>query len=243
MPNRLPRNDEPNAVFHMTGRVNWKVWHLGDFERGRIFFDELTGAADAFGVDLLALVLMSNHFHLVTRSPDKAVFARHTSRRTRCRHRRPYPKRHQNSRVISQFARRLRRRVGARIHANLETTGRFWDGELYARRIDDPLDLLHTIAYDHRNPVRAGIVRRAESYERSSAAWWAGGPGPVRVCGRGKLPFDLKIESFREELIAYQESRMPDDLAAALAAHGRTEWDPDWPAALQEELSLLKRSV
>ena len=80
------RNDAPGAVHHVTARVNWRVWHLKSRGRARFFMQALVKAAESFAVNLLAFVLMSNHFHLVLRSPEEAKYRELTGRRTRCRH-------------------------------------------------------------------------------------------------------------------------------------------------------------
>ena len=96
------RDDEADATFHITLRVNWQHWLLKSDRAVDVFLGLLRRALEKFGLDLIAYCMMSNHVHLVLRSPPRARFLRLTSRRTKCRHRRPYPQGHPKASVISQ---------------------------------------------------------------------------------------------------------------------------------------------
>jgi REP element-mobilizing transposase RayT len=160
---------------------------------------------------------MSNHFHLVVQSPPEQVFRRLTGRRTKCRHFRQYPPRHQKSSVIAQFMRAVRRTMSVRRQRQLDLSGRFWEGQYDARPILDPLSLVVRIAYDHRNPVKEGMVGEAEDYRWSSAAQWATGEaGVIPVDFREPLPFGLSFGELQSRVLEYQAARELDDCATEL---------------------------
>jgi len=199
-PCRPCRDDEPGASWHVTVRVNWRLWHLEPAPLAECFLEVLLEAMEAFAVDMLAFVLMSNHCHLVPRSPSDPIFSVLTSRRTPCRHRRPWPVGHWKSSVLSQFMQRVLYRTSRAIQKALGRSGRFWEGRFHARRIEDSADLIRTVAYDHLNPVEQGMVIRPEEYPRGSAAWWAGtGDSPIPLVVQG-LPFSLDLADFRRRL-------------------------------------------
>ena len=226
------RDDTPGAVFHVTGRVNWQVWHLKTPARAHVFFSALEKYAALFSMVVLAVVLMSNHYHFVLISPDEERFRELTGRRTSCRHFRPWPARHQKSSVLSQVMQRLLYVVSRKIHEELGVTGRFWQGTFHATRLRRAADLVVRIAYDHRNPVRAGMVLRPEDYPWSSAAWWAGtGPAPIPVASSERLPFGLSLDELRADVVQYQASRRLDDAIMALRKK-----DIDWRDLDDEEL-------
>jgi REP element-mobilizing transposase RayT len=217
---RPHRDDSPDAVFHVTARVNWRVFHLEPDHCTDIFYGLLAGCLERFDVDLLSDVLMSNHFHLVVRSPAERRYRELTTRRTRCRHRVPWPKGHEKRSVLSQFMKRLMYCSSMLIQDKLGLTGRFWEEPYHARRVLDDTDLIATIAYDHRNPVEAGMVTAPTAYARSSAGWWSGvSESPVPLMRRPP-PFGLDLESLRQEIIRYQESRAFADAMAEYAASG-----------------------
>lgn len=209
----LSRQDAPDAVWHITSKVNWAAWHLQEEEAARTFFECLLEALVRFGVDLIAYVLMSNHYHLVARSPEEDVFGELTSRRTRCRHRRRWPRRHAKSTVIGQCIQEMKLAVARRIQSKLGVEGHFWDGRHHRRRLDDEWALVVAVAYDHRNPVRQNMVSRPDHYPRSSAAWWARGDAtPIPLCTRADFPFGVDRAEFRDRLLRFQEEKRLDDV-------------------------------
>lgn len=219
---RLPLSDAdaPDAVFHVTARVNWRVFHLEPHSCVSAFYRILRECLAQFGVDLLAYVLMSNHFHFVMRSPPATLFRELTTRRLRCRHRRAWPIGHQKRSARAQFMKRLMQSTSLTIQKTLGLSGRFWEGSYHARRVLDDTDLVVTMAYDHMNPVEAAMVRTPEDYGRSSAGWWRdGGDSPLPLLQRPP-PFDLAFSGLREQLLGYQASKGLCDAMAEFEASG-----------------------
>lgn len=211
------REDQPGRVFHVTSRVNWRAWHLGDDKTKRMLAALINEAAVKFQVRIWAVVIVDNHFHGLFQSPPEPVYRQLTGRRTRCRHFRPWPKNHQNSSVMAQFMRSVRLKLSVWRQRDLGLSGRFWEGNYDARVITDPFSLLVRIAYDHRNPVKARIVTLPEEYEWSSAQeWTTGEPGVIPLSLPGPLPFGLRLDEFRREVVRYQAMRLLDDQADKL---------------------------
>lgn len=232
MRNTIDRKDEPDTIWHVGSRVNWRAWHLVSEEAFRAFVDCFRRAIERFGMDLLAFVLMSNHYHAVLRSPPAALYRQLTSRKTKCRHLRPYPPWHSKSTVVGQCLRQFKLDVANRIQRSLGLDGHFWDGKHFRKKVVDADTLVVVMAYDHRNPVREAMVARPEDYPRSSAAWWLrGDPVALPLCQRLDFPFGLSFESLRAELLRFQQDRRLDDVMEALAktnlevgsAEGRAE--------------------
>jgi REP element-mobilizing transposase RayT len=223
MKETIDRTDAPDTVWHVGSRVNWRTWHLVSEEAFRVFVSCFRRALERFGMDLLAFVLMSNHYHAVLRSPGAALYRQLTSRRTRCRHLRPYPPWHSKSGVVGQCLRQFKLDVANRIQRSLGLDGHFWDGKHFRKRVNDPDTLVVIMAYDHRNPVREAMVARPEDYPRSSAAWWLrGDPSALPLCQRGDLPFGLNPESLRADLLRFQENKRLDDV---MEVFGKTKLD------------------
>ncbi|MHC4933153.1 MAG: transposase [Planctomycetota bacterium] len=234
---RKPRNDGPGRTWHITGRVNWRLWHLAIDGAIPLFLRLLGSAVEEFSMTLWAYVFMSNHYHLVLQSPEGERFRTLTGRRARNRHFRPWPKRHYKSSVLAQCMRTTLRGVSTKLQHQLEISGHFWEERYDARLISDSWSLIVRIAYDHRNPVREGMVIRPEEYPWSSAGWWAGtGDSPVPL-GTGKdLPFGLELGPLRQAILRYQASRQLDDAMKELRNSNRRWESPEGRTALQEAL-------
>ena len=210
-------------MWHITSRVNWQAWHLEPERAANTFLECLGDSAERFGVDLKADVVMSNHYHIVAQSPDTDAYRRLTGRRTTNRHFRPWPAGHPKSTVIGQFIRAVKLSVAKRIQGAMGLKGHFWEGKHHRRRLEDARAMVVAIAYDHRNPVKEGMVARPEEYERSSAAWWMNGrPSSVPLCQRGEFPFGVPLEVFRAHLIRFQQEKALDGVMARFRESGHS---------------------
>jgi putative transposase len=65
-----------------------------------------------------------------------------------------------------------------RYHQHYHSSGHLWQGRCKAFPIAQDEYLLTALRYAERNPVRAGLVERAETWAWSSAGWWL--PGAQR---------------------------------------------------------------
>ena len=133
----------------------------------RWFVEALEQARERFSVDLWAWVLMPEHVHLL-------VCPRETGA------------------IIGKFQGFVKERVARQaigwlagnapdwipritVVEGKQSRRRFWQpGGGYDRNIDQISTLLATIEYLHQNPVRRGLVDRAENWEWSSPRWYAG---------------------------------------------------------------------
>ena len=131
--------------------------------------------------DLWAFVIMPEHVHLVL-LPHEGILIRE---------------------ILSPIKQRVTRRCLHWVEQNAPTflarmadvqpdgtvTHRFWQrGGGYDRNLRSLADVYEKIRYVHGNPVRRGLVERAEDWPWSSAkAWGDGGDLPLRL-DRDSLP-------------------------------------------------------
>lgn len=94
-----------------------------------------------FNIKIHAFVLMSNHFHMIARSPEAnlSMAMRYFMVET--------------SREITYASDRINMTYGGRFHRSL---------------LGSPLYYLHAYKYLYRNPVMAGLCSRVEDYKYSS---------------------------------------------------------------------------
>lgn len=139
---RAARIVAPGVPHHVTQRGN---------RRGTVFFDDadrrgyielLQEYTARHAVAVLAYCLMNNHVHLVVVPP--AADALHLTLKP----------------IHMQHAQRINRTRG--------WSGHLWQGRYFSSPLDEPY-LWAAIRYVELNPVRAGMVLRAEAYRWSSA--------------------------------------------------------------------------
>ena len=147
-----------DCPLHVTHRGNWRAPVFLDSGGYSRYLAVLRTEGDRNRLDVWAYCLMPNHVHLVVVARDPASLSTTIQR------------------VHGQYARWLHTRNG-------------WSGHLWANRyFSTPMDDLHlwtAVRYVELNPVRGGLVTRAEDYLWSSAR---------AHCTRGK---DLLLASQR----------------------------------------------
>lgn len=231
------RSDGPGLLHHITARVNWREWHLEDVCAKQCLAQLIREAAEEFGVDVLAAVLMSNHMHLVIRSAPAPLYRHLTTRRMPNRHYLRWPKGHQKSTVIAQFMRSVRQRMSLRRQKELNLSGRFWEGRYNAKPIEDATSLTIRIAYDHRNPVKQGMVVQPEDFRWSTAETWrTGAITPLPVLIRQPLPFGLTYETLRCDVLRYQDEEALDLMGGDL----ETLWSRPGPIPSEHWADLFR---
>ena len=126
---REPRIEVPGGYYHVVSRGNDKQAIFDDPLR-RVFLGQLAGVAARYGWQVLAWVLMTNHFHLVFKLGDGGLSdGMHD--------------------LNYAFARASNGRFGRTNHC---FGARFWSSHLETER-----HLLASIRYAMWNPPRAGV--------------------------------------------------------------------------------------
>jgi len=110
-------------------------------EDHRLFMDILHESIELFSLRISAYCLMTNHYHLLVQTPDGNL--------SRCM-------RHING-VYTQ-----------RYNAAHGLDGQLFRGRYKAILVGEDRYLLQLVRYIHKNPIRAGVVSRAEEYGYSS---------------------------------------------------------------------------
>jgi len=144
---RLARVVVPGVPHHLTQRGNRQEdVFFADADR-RNFLSLLGEQCEPYGLQIWAYCLMSNHVHLV------AVPATSDS--------------------LGRAMRRLNSQYAAYVNRRQQWSGHLWQGRFHSTPLDEA-HLWAAVRYVERNPVRAGIVPRAEDYTWSSAAGHCG---------------------------------------------------------------------
>lgn len=106
-----------------------------------MFLDTLEGLSERFGIDVFAYVLMPNHYHLLVRTRLANL-----------------------KKAMHWFGTTYTQRFNHR-HSR---TGHLFQGRYKSIIVENEAYLLQLSCYIHRNPLRAGIVKRLADYPWSS---------------------------------------------------------------------------
>ena len=160
---RTARASVGGVCYHVINRGNRRAEVFHKDEDYGAFVKLIGESCDRLPMRVLAHVLMPNHFHLVL-----------------------WP---HGDRDLGRWMQWLMTSHVRRYHRHYETSGHVWQGRFKAFPIQQDAHLLTVLRYVERNPLRAGLVERAEEWPWSSLAGRRARfgflhPGPV---DRGRL--------------------------------------------------------
>lgn len=150
---RTARASVGDMCYHVLNRGNGRaeVFHKpADYAA---FLQLLADANERIPMRILGYVLMPNHFHLAL-----------------------WPRRDGD---LSRWMQWLLTAQVRRYHRHYHGSGHVWQGRFKAFPIERDEHLLTVLRYVERNPLRAGLVRRAEAWPWSSLAWRGRGRRPA----------------------------------------------------------------
>jgi len=135
--------------------------------------------AAIYHVEILAWVLMDNHFHLClsVEKPDLCesdIAARFEALQCVNAHQKTwYPwllqKYYRRFCDLSWFMWEIKTRIARVFNQRHKTSGFFWGGRFKSKIIEDDAALLRVMTYIEQNPVRAGIAEKPSDYTWCSA--------------------------------------------------------------------------
>jgi putative transposase len=128
--------------YHIVARSNNRDWfQVSPSVAWSVFRSRLNATSQRFHIRIHAFVVMSNHFHMLLSTPDRNLseIMRYFLR--------------ESSRGIAREANRINHVFGARYKWCV---------------IDHSQYVAHAYRYVYRNPVKAGLVTRAEDYSYST---------------------------------------------------------------------------
>lgn len=139
---RLARLAVVNLAHHVTQRGNARQFILANEEERRVYLNLLRKYVELCELSLLGYCLMSNHVHLLA-VPHK-------------------------SDSLAKALKQTHGRYASYWNATHRSSGHVWQGRFYSCPLDES-HLWMALRYVELNPVRAGLVNRAELWGWSSA--------------------------------------------------------------------------
>lgn len=140
---RIARVCAAGYPHHITQRGNNKDEAFFDDEDRRFYLDALKRYRDRNKMKILAYCLMGNHVHVLAVPEKETSLARGMGG---------------TNLLYTQY-----------INRKYSRSGRLWQNRFFSTVVEEEPYLWAAMRYIERNPVRAGLVRRAEDYEWSSA--------------------------------------------------------------------------
>jgi len=222
MPRPL-RIEYENAYYHVMnrGRGRQNIFH--DEEYYNAFLLSLSEAHQRFGLQVLCYCLMSNHYHLLVKTPE-ANLGR--------------AMRHING-LYTQRHNRLKR-----------TDGSLFRGRYKAICVEEDSYQLQLSRYIHRNPVEAGIVEQIESYPWSSYAYYVKKKKTPHWLYTQEIFEQLHVKTrMREKYRAYVELGIDEEIAKFYGKENQSPYlgsqcfrDRVYKQSKTDELSVAKET-
>lgn len=197
----------PGVPVHVVHRGNRRGNVFVDDSDREAYLDCLSECAERQSLDLWAYCLISNHVHLIAMPKSKEALARTIGR--------------------------AHRRHAVRINRRLGWSGHLWENRYYSTVLDER-HLWWAVRYVERNPVRAGLVTRAEEFRWSSARTHCGLAHDARLaCDR---PFPGAMERWGEWLDLESDDPAALAIVRANSRSGHPTGSPDFIGRLETDL-------
>jgi REP element-mobilizing transposase RayT len=176
------RIDDRPTWYHLYNRIAGKPEELpfGEVEKEQ-FVRILKRCCQLYSVEVMAYVVMSNHFHLIVRASDQMPEEEEVCRRYALfyegrRQIQPGSEKcqlwQQRCRDVSWFMRFVQQIFAQWYNRRHHRRGGLWGDRFQHTILEDGLAVWRCWAYVENNPVRAGIVASAGTYRFSSFGVW-----------------------------------------------------------------------
>jgi len=204
---RTARAAVGGVCYHVLNRGNGRARVFHNDDDYRAFLDLLAQAAERIRMRVPAFCLMPNHFHLL-------LWPRH-------------------DRDLSRFMQWLLTSHVRRHHRNRRTAGHVWQGRFKAFPIQQDAHFLTVCRYIERNPLRAGLVHRAERWPWSSL-------GIATLRDAPTIPRTAPIDRPRQWTARVNRPESPAELKALRHCifRGTPYGAPAWTARIADRLDL-----
>jgi REP element-mobilizing transposase RayT len=145
---RAWRIEYPGALYHVLSRGNERREIFFSHSDRYMFLNILGEMSDRFAVEIYAYVLMPNHYHLLVRTQEAN---------------------------LSKCMQWLGVTYTNRVNIRYGRSGHLFQGRFKAMLVENEAYLMQLSCYIHRNPIRAGLVKRLSDYRWSSYLRYAYG--------------------------------------------------------------------
>ncbi|NNC64602.1 MAG: transposase [Gammaproteobacteria bacterium] len=201
---RTARASVGGICYHVINRGNRRAIVFHGAPEYRAFTTLMKRACDRLPMRVVGYCLMPNHFHLVLW---------------------PY-----GDGDLSRWMQWLLTSHVRRFHKINGTDGRVWQGRFKAFPIEQDEHLLTVLRYVERNPLRAGLVQRAEQWPWSSIEW--------RGASKTQLHMPVPLPNDWLEFVNCPQTPAELESLRRCVNRGRPFGSSSWQARIAAELGL-----
>jgi putative transposase len=141
MKRRRLRHLKEGATYHVVASANRGEIIFKKAAMKKLFLAFLKKAKKKYGFSVAHFCIMGNHVHLVIRPNDDATYSLSKTMQW----------------LLGNFSKAWNKVHGLK--------GHLWKARFFSRVIENDADLRNVIQYLNENPVKAGLVKRAEEWE------------------------------------------------------------------------------
>lgn len=175
---RSKRNpfDPTQTTFHITATI---VGHIDLFTRPEYFqeiYDSWNYCIAHKGLLIHAYVIMTNHYHLLASTQTLPMSDIIKSTKQYTSNRLYFMVRDSDHESRKKWLLNTFEYCGKKCPNN--EMRQIWQQHSHPQPLIDPNDMGRVMHYIHMNPVKAGLVHKAEYYQHSSAEYYSGGINP-----------------------------------------------------------------
>ena len=164
------RDLRKGAIYHVVASANRGELIFKNNAMKKLFLDFLIKAKNKFGFSVAHFCIMGNHVHLIIQPNDDALYSLSKSMQW----------------LLGNFS-----KAWNKAH---KLKGHLWRARFFSRVIENIADLRNVVKYLNENPVKAGLVRRAEDWEYSGLKHFLTG-------NREVVDYSLYFEEVNEEYL------------------------------------------
>lgn len=140
----MPRKNRvilEGAIYHIYQRGNNKEYIFENPKHKAFFIKQIKEYNKLYDFQLLAYVIMNNHYHLLIKA---------------------------NKTSISEIMFSINNVLGKYLNRELKRTGHIFEDRFKSKLVDDEAYLIWLLRYIHRNPIRANLSKTPDEYRWSS---------------------------------------------------------------------------
>ncbi|CAM2009056.1 transposase [Acanthopleuribacter pedis] len=226
--------EQPIAYYHVMNRTAQQEMYLDDVHVPgfkQVMLDIFQEAVSVFYVNILAWVIMDNHYHLCVevqkppKDPEDLKLRFERLQEINVNKRRWQPELvnacYKRFTDLSEFMKSVNFRTAIAFNKARETSGHLWGARYNSKVIEEETGLLKVMCYIEHNPVKAGLCKKPSTYP-----WCSAGRLKLRLARGGAVNFPAFdfLRRVTGKSRARNYLKFVDELADRL--HG-SPFDPD----------------